>query len=172
MKTSSEQTSKENWVDVIPHRDDVLLEDISIFKDFLVLEERENGLNKIRIIRWDKSEDFYLPFEEETYSAGVYFNPEFDTNTIRYGYNSMTTPSSVIDFNVNTKIKDVKKEQEVLGGNFHKENYKSERLWATANDGTKIPISVVYHKETKISRKHTVIIIWLWFLRLYFRCWF
>lgn len=152
MKTPENATLKENWADVIPHRKEVLLEDISIFKDFLVLEERENGLNRIRIIRWDGTEDFYLPFEEETYAAGVYFNPDFDTNIIRYGYNSMTTPSSVIDFNVDTKIKEIKKEQEVLGGKFHKENYISERLWATAKDGTKIPISLVYHKNTEIGK--------------------
>ncbi|MEX1382002.1 S9 family peptidase [Lutibacter sp.] len=153
MKTSSKETSKENWEDVIPHRADVLLEDISIFKDFLVVEERSNGLNKIRIIRWDNSEDFYLPFEEETYSAGVYYNPEFDTNVIRYGYNSMTTPSSVIDFNVDDKTKDVKKEQQVLGGEFDKNNYKSERLWATAKDGTKVAISLVYKKSTEICKE-------------------
>jgi oligopeptidase B len=152
MKTSIEKTSKENWEDVIPHRVDVLLEDISIFKDFLVLEERSDGLNKIRIIRWDNSEDFYLPFEEETYSAGVYYNPEFDTNIIRYGYNSMTTPSSVIDYNVNTKTKEIKKEQQVLGGKFDKNNYKSKRLWATAKDGTKIAVSLVYKKSTKLSK--------------------
>ncbi|REE81890.1 oligopeptidase B [Lutibacter oceani] len=152
MKTSSSETLKENWIDVIPHREDVLLEDISIFKDFLVVEERSNGLNKIRILRWDNSEDFYLPFEEEAYSAGVYFNPEFDTNVIRYGYNSMTTPSSVIDFNVLDKTKEVKKEQEVLGGKFDKNNYKSERLWATSKDRTKIAISLVYKKSTEISK--------------------
>ncbi|WP_456376790.1 S9 family peptidase [Lutibacter sp.] len=152
MKTSVGNTLKNKWLDVIPHREDTLLEDISIFKDFLVLEERTNGLNKIRIIRWDDSEDFYLPFTEETYSAGVYFNPEFDTNCIRYGYNSMTTPSSVIDFNVNTKTKQIKKEQQVLGGKFDKENYKSERLWATAIDGTQIPISIVYNKKTKLTQ--------------------
>jgi oligopeptidase B len=152
MKTSVKETLKENWHDVIPHRKDVLLEDISIFKDFLVLEERANGLNKIRIMYWDDSKDFYLPFEEEAYSAGVYFNPEFDTNLIRYGYNSMTTPSSVIDFNVETKTKDIKKEQQVLGGKFDKNKYKSERLWATAIDGTQIPISIVYHKKTKITK--------------------
>lgn len=152
MKTAEFNTSKENWVDVIKHREDVLLEDISIFKNFLVLEERSNGLNKIRIIKWDNSEDFYLPFEEETYAAGVYFNPEFDTDVLRYGYNSMTTPSSVIDFDVNTKVKEIKKEQQVLGGKFDKNNYQSKRLWATANDGTKIPISLVYHKSTKISK--------------------
>ncbi len=151
MKTSDTQTLKENWVDVIPHREDVLLEDISIFKDFLVLEERTKGLNKIRIIRWDDSEDYYLPFEEETYAAGVYSNPEFDTNIIRYGYNSMTTPSSVIDFNVDDKTKTIKKESQVLGGKFDKENYKSERLWATAADGEKVAISLVYHKNTELS---------------------
>lgn len=152
MKTSENKTSKESWKDVIPHRKDVLLEDISIFKEFLVLEERTNGLNKIRIIRWDKSEDFYLPFEEETYSAGVYYNPEFDSNIIRYGYNSMTTPSSVVDFNVDDKSKEVKKEQQVLGGEFEKENYKSERKWAYAHDGTKVAISLVYNKKIAINK--------------------
>jgi len=152
MKTSEKETSKENWVEVLPHREDVLLEDISIFKDFLVVEERSNGLNKIRIIRWDQTEDFYLPFEEETYSAGVYNNPEFDTNIIRYGYNSMTTPSSVIDFDVVSKTKEIKKEQEVLGGKFDKNNYQSERLWATAQDGTQIPISLVHHKNTQLTK--------------------
>ncbi|MDV7188422.1 S9 family peptidase [Lutibacter sp. TH_r2] len=151
MKVNENSTSKENWVDVIPHREDVLVEDISVFKDFLVLEERINGLCKIRIKRWDNTEDYYMPFNEEAYSAGVYGNPEFDTNIIRYGYNSMTTPSSVIDYNVDDKTKEIKKEQEVLGGKFNKENYKSERLWANATDGTKIPISLVYHKNTKLS---------------------
>ena len=151
MKANEEATLKENWVDVIEHREVVLLEDISIFKDFLVVEERENGLSKIRIIKWDNSEDFYLPFEEEAYSAGVYYNPEFDTNNIRYGYNSMTTPSSVIDFNVNTKSKIIIKEHEVLGGKFDKKNYKSERLWATAQDGTKVAMSIVRHINTKYS---------------------
>ena len=120
MKTPISKTSKENWVDVIPHREDTLLEDFSIFKDFLVLEERTNGLNKIRIKRWDKKEDYYLPFNEETYSVGVYANPDFDTDVIRYSYNSFTTPSSVIDFNMNDQSKEVKKEQEVLGINSRK----------------------------------------------------
>jgi len=158
MKTLEENTLKENWFDVIEHREEVLLEDISIFKDFLVVEERTNGLNKIRIMSWDDSEDYYLPFEEETYSAGVYFNPEFDTNVIRYGYNSMTTPSSVIDFNVDTRTKEIKKEQEVLGDKFDKNNYKSERLWATAIDGVKIPISIVHHKNTQLSTNTPILL--------------
>ena len=151
MKTPVSKTSKENWVDVIPHREDTLLEDFSIFKNYLVLEERTNGLNRIRIKRWDNAADYYLPFDEETYSAGVYGNPEFDTEIIRYSYNSFTTPSSVIDFNMNDKSKDVKKEQEVLGGKFNKDNYLSKRVWATARDGKKVAISLVYHKDTELN---------------------
>jgi len=153
MKTEEDATTKENWFDVIPHRNDVLVEDISIFKDFLIVEERANGLNRIRIIRWDDSDDFYIPFEEEAYAAAVHYNPEFDTNTIRYSYNSLTTPNTIVDFNVDKQAKEIKKQQEVLGGKFKIENYQSKRVWATAQDGTKIPISLVYHKQTLINKK-------------------
>ena len=152
MKTPEDKTEKENWVDVIPHREDTLFEDFSIFKDYLVLEERNNGLNKIRIKRWDNTADYYLPFDEETYSAGVYGNPEFDTDIIRYSYNSMTTPSSVIDFNMKDQSKEIKKEQEVLGGKFNKDNYTSKRIWVTARDGKKVALSIVYHKDTKLTK--------------------
>jgi len=152
MKTPVEKTTKEYWVDVIPHRDDTLLEDISIFKEYLVLEERTNGLNRIRIKKWDGSKDEYLPFDEETYSVSVYANPEFDTDVIRYAYNSFTTPNSVVDYNMKEKSKDIKKEQAVLGGVFDKSNYKSERVWATARDGKKVAISLVYHKDTKLGK--------------------
>ena len=152
MKTPVNKTAKENWVDVIPHRNETLLEDVSIFKNYLVIEERTQGLGKIRIKTWDGKEDYYLPFDEETYSAGVYANPEFDTEVIRYSYNSMTTPNSVIDFNMRNQTKEVKKEQEVLGGKFNKSNYKSERVWATARDGKKVAISLVYHKDTELNK--------------------
>ncbi|MEI6864500.1 S9 family peptidase [Flavicella sp.] len=151
MKTPIHTTRKENWVDVIAHRSDVLLEDVSIFKKYLVLEERSNGLNLIRIKKWDDTEDYYLPFGEKTYSAYVYGNSEFDTDVIRYGYNSMTTPSSVIDFNMVDQSKEIQKEQEVLGGQFTKENYKSERIWVTARDGKKVAISMVHRKDTKLD---------------------
>jgi len=152
MKTPVNKTTKENWVDVIPHRNETLLEDVSIFKNYLVIEERSNGLGKIRIKTWDGKEDYYLPFNEETYSAGVYANPEFDTDVIRYSYNSMTTPNSVIDFNMKNQTKEIKKEQEVLGGKFDKNNYKSDRIWATARDGKKVAISLVYHKDTELNK--------------------
>ncbi|MFP9100927.1 S9 family peptidase [Flavobacterium sp. RHBU_24] len=145
MVTPEGKTEKENWKDLIPHRTDVLLEDIDIFKDYLVISERSNGLNTIRIRPW-KGEEYYLPFGIETYTASTATNPDFDTHILRYSYQSMATPSSVIDFNMKTKEKTVLKEQEVLGGKFDKNNYIEERIWATAKDGTKVPISVVYRK--------------------------
>ncbi len=157
MKTPVSKPSKENWVDVIPHREDTLLEDISIFKDYLVLEERNNGLNKIRIKRWDNSEDYYLPFDEETYTVDVYANPDFDSELLRYSYNSMTTPNSVIDFNMKDQSKILQKEQEVLGGTFDKNNYTSKRVWATARDGKKVAISLVYRKDTELNENTPVL---------------
>ena len=152
-KTPDSHTQKDYWVDVIPHRESVLLEDIEIFKDFLVISERENGLNQIKISRWDGADSYYLPFESETYTAYTSSNIDFDTNILRYGYQSLSTPSSVIDFDMVTKSKTVKKEQEVLGGKFKKENYTSERVWASALDGTKVPISIVRHIKTKKTAK-------------------
>lgn len=149
MKTYEAQTKIEHWQEVIAHREDTLLEDIDIFKDYLVVSERSNGLNLIRIKRWDETDDYYLPFDNETYTAFTGTNVDFDTDILRYSYNSMTTPASIIDFNMNTKSKTIRKEQQVLGGKFDKNNYKSERVWSVANDGTKIPISIVYRKGTK-----------------------
>lgn len=149
MKTGETNTAIENWEEVIVHRNDTLIENIDIFKNYLVVSERTNGLNLIRIMRWDNSEDYYLPFESETYTCYTSANVDFDTDLLRYGYNSMTTPASIIEFNMFTKTQKVLKEQEVLGGSFDKDNYTEERLWATADDGTKIPMSIVYKKGLK-----------------------
>lgn len=151
MRVKEGDTSSDNWEEFIPHREDVFIEDVDIFKDYYVLSERENGLNTLKVVRWDHTDSYYLPFDNETYTAYVGLNPEFDTEILRYTYNSMTTPSSVIDFNMRTKGKTIKKEQEVLGGKFLKENYRSERIWATARDGVKVPMSLVYHKDTELD---------------------
>ncbi|WP_413533646.1 S9 family peptidase [Empedobacter brevis] len=150
MKTPIDKTEQENWVDVIPHREETFIEGFEIFKNYLVIEERTNGLIQMNIKAWDKSEDYYLPFNEETYTAGSGTNPDFDTDILRYGYTSLTTPTSVIDFNMKDKTSEVKKEQEVLGS-FNKENYVSERIWAEARDGEKVAISLVRRKDTKLS---------------------
>ncbi|KDN54577.1 S9 family peptidase [Flavobacterium seoulense] len=158
MKTPEDATSAENWVEIIGHREDVLLEDIEIFSNYLVIDERQGGLNKIRIMAWDGSEEYYLPFGSETYTAYTSTNVDFETEILRYSYQSMATPSSVIDFNMRTKEKEVKKEQEVLGGKFDKNNYIEERIWATAQDGTKVPISMVYRKELKKDGKNPLLL--------------
>jgi oligopeptidase B len=158
MVTPEAATTKENWKDLIAHRNDVLLEDIEIFKNYLVISERSNGLNKIRIRPWDGAGEYYLPFDIETYSAEIGTNPDFDTDVVRYSYQSLATPSSVIDFNMKTREKTVLKEQEVLGGKFDKNNYTEERVWATAEDGTKVPISMVYRKGIKKDGKNPLLL--------------
>ncbi len=97
--------------------------------------------------RWDGTDSYFLPFDNETYTAFTGTNPDFDTEILRYTYNSMTTPTQVVDFNMRTREKDVKKELEVLGGTFKKDNYVSDRIWATAEDGTKIPMTLVHQKR-------------------------
>ena len=145
MKTPISQTGIENWQEVIAHREDTLLEDIDIFKDYLVISERTNGLNQIKVIRWNDDSYYYLPFDSETYMVNTTSNVDFDTELLRYSYSSLTTPNSTFDFNMRTKEKVLLKQQEIVGG-YNEADYQSERIWATAQDGTKIPISMVYKK--------------------------
>ncbi|MDX9697384.1 MAG: S9 family peptidase, partial [Bacteroidales bacterium] len=156
-KTPIKKTTKENWVDVIPHAEDAYIENFEIFRDFLVLEERKDGLNKVRIIKWNDLSEHYLDFGEETYSAYISTNPDFDSELLRFGYSSLTTPSSTIDYNMNTREKTVKKEQVVLGG-FDKSNYESKRIFATAADGKKIAMSIVYKKGLKLDGTNPALI--------------
>ncbi len=158
MKTPETATSADNWTDLIAHRTDVLLEGIEIFKNYLVVEERSNGLNKIQIRPWSGDGAYYLPFAIETYTAYTTTNVDFDTEILRYGYQSMATPSSIIDFNMRTQEKKVLKEQEVVGGTFDKNNYIEERVWATATDGTKIPVSMVYKKGIQKDGKNPLLL--------------
>ncbi|MEX2596830.1 MAG: S9 family peptidase [Salibacteraceae bacterium] len=158
MKTYEEKTEKENWKEIIPHRETVLLEDIDVFKNYLVLSEKSNAQNALRVISWDKNQDYKVPFEEEAFSVGTSSNPEFNTTKLRFVYTSMTTPSSVFEFDMESKERLLLKEQEVLGG-FDRENYTSERLWVTARDGVNIPISLVYHKDTK-PNKNTPLLLY------------
>lgn len=147
MKTPVTSTAKENWTEVIPHRDDVLLAGFEIFRDHLVLSERKDGLRQLRIIAWDGSDDHYLDFGEPTYLAYVSTNPDINTTTLRYGYSSLTTPNSIYDYDMVKREKSLLKRDEVLG-DFSPDQYQSERRYAIARDGTKVPISIVYRKGT------------------------
>jgi oligopeptidase B len=148
MKTRVTKTTKENWQEVIAHRDDVFLQNFEMFKDHLVLGERKNGLRQIRVISWDGSDDHYLDFGEPTYLAYISTNRDFNTTTLRFGYTSMTTPNSIYDYDMVRREKKLQKQDEVLGG-FNSDNYTTERLYATAYDGAKVPISIVYRKGLK-----------------------
>ena len=145
MKTPIDQTDQAHWQEVIPHREDVLLEGFELFRDYLVVEERKQGLIQIRIMPWSGKEDHYLDFGEPTYLAGLGENPEFNTPMVRFVYTSMTTPNSVFDYNMNTREKVLLKQEEVLGG-FDRAQYCTERLWAPGCDGVHVPISLVYKK--------------------------
>ncbi len=146
METNEKATSKENWKEVIAHRDDVLLESIEVFDAFLVVDERKEGLTNLRIINQKSGDEHYLDFGEPAYTAYISTNPEFSTDLLRFGYSSMTTPNSTFDYNMKTKEKVLKKQEEVVGGHDPK-NYVTERLFATARDGMKVPISIVYRKD-------------------------
>lgn len=157
MKTPVNQTTKENWKEVLPHRDDVLLEGIEIFKDFLVVDERKDGLSHIRVMRWDGKEDYYLEFQDPAYVAYPSSNPEFDTSVLRYSYTSLTTPNSAYDYDMTTRERKLLKQQEVVG-DFSVDNYVSERLYATARDGARIPLSVVYRKGMNKDGKNPLLL--------------
>ena len=145
MKTPVSATEKGNWEEVIGHRDDVYLEGIELFTNFMVVEERKEGLIGLRVIPWDGGEEHYLEFWEEVYSAGISVNPEFDTDLLRFGYSSLTTPYSTYDYNMVTREKELLKRQEVLG-DFDPDNYDARRVYATAKDGKRVPMSIVYRK--------------------------
>ena len=148
METYETKTSKKNWKEVIPHRDDVHLLDMEIFKDHLVINERKDGLRGLRIIHQKTGKDEYLDFGESTYTSRISTNREFNTNVLRYSYSSMLTPSSTYDYNMDSGQLTLMKQQEVVGG-YDQNNYESERLYAIARDGEKVPISIVYKKDLK-----------------------
>lgn len=146
MTAPLDSASREQWEELIPHRADVLLEDLELFNDFLVLNERSNGLNRIRIIHRQSGKDEYLQFSEPAYSVYTSANPEMDSHVLRYGYVSMVTPSSIYDYDMLTGEQQLMRQQEVLGG-YNSNDYTSERLMVPVTDGTLVPVSLVYRKD-------------------------
>lgn len=151
MEVNEHETSdKSKWKTVIEHRPEVYLEGIEVFKNHLVVQEKNQGLSQLRIINHSTKSEHYLNFGEPAYDANIGSNPSFDTNILRYSYTSLTTPNSTFDYDMNAQTKELKKQQTVLGG-FDKENYVSERFFVTVRDGAKVPVSIVYRKGTKLD---------------------
>jgi len=151
MKTSENNHGIEHWKEVIAHRKDVFLEDFDVFEHHLVLTEKSNAQSAIRIINWTTHNDHYITFEEEAYAVQSTVNPDFKTQQLRFSYTSMTTPASVFEYDMESKQRTLLKQQEILGG-FDKDDYISKRIWVTARDGVKVPMSLVYKKTTTIDK--------------------
>ncbi len=157
MEAPYEQTHSNHWTEVIPHRDTVLLQGIEVFKDFLVVNERHRGLVKLRVIDHVSGSDYYIDFGEPTYAAGIGQNETFDTNRLRYVFTSFVTPNSVFDFDLASREKQLMKQTEV-GGSYNAADYTSERLYATAADGTAVPVSLVYKKGLSKDGSHPLLL--------------
>lgn len=157
MRTPVNATTKENWTEVIPHREDVMLEGVELFSNYMVVDERKEGLNNLRIINMNDDSEYYMEFWEEVYTAGISANPEFNTDVLRFSYTSLTTPFSTYDFNMKTREKELLKRQEVLG-EFDPDNYEAKRIYATAADGKRIPMSLVYRKGVETDGDNPALI--------------
>ena len=143
-------TSEKNWKEFVAHKPEVKIEGISLFADHAVLSEWEGGLQQLEVVNFRTNKRHRMTFPEPVYSAGLTTNREYNTSVVRYVYNSMVTPASVFDYDMNTGKATLLKQQEVPGG-FDRNNYQSERVYATAADGTKIPMSMVYRKGVKMD---------------------
>ncbi|NTW50329.1 MAG: S9 family peptidase, partial [Chlorobiales bacterium] len=145
METPVSAPSKANWKEVIPHHPNVKIDNIDLFKDHLTIYEREDGLQRMRIMNLRTGKLHTVDFPEPVYTFSAGGNPEFNTSLLRFNYTSLVTPLSVYDYDMNTKARELKKQYEVLGG-YDQTQYKSERIFAIAPDGTKVPISLVHKK--------------------------
>ena len=156
MTAKEGNTSKSNWKELIAQRPEVLITDFTLFKDYLVLQEMKNAINQVRVKKLSSNEDYNIEFDEQVYTAFLNNNPEYNTNILRVGYTSMTTPFSVIDVNMDTKEKELKKQTEVIG--YDKSQYQTERIWAVARDGVKVPVSLVYKKGMEKNGKNPLLL--------------
>lgn len=157
METMTDQTTMEHWKEVIPHRSDVLLEDIELFDDFLVVQERERGLRQLHIMNRLTDENHYIPFEEEAYTARIGVNAEMSTPVLRFNYTSPTTPSTTYDYHMEERERNLVKQQEVLG-DFDPDDYETRRFYATARDGVDVPLTIVYKKGIERDGKNPLLL--------------
>lgn len=157
MRTPVANTAESAWTEVIAHRDDVLLQGFELFRDHLVVSERQNGLVHLRIRRLSDDAEHYIAFDEPAYLAYTTGNVVFDTELLRYAYTSMTTPTSTYEYDMGTRERTLLKREEVLGG-FDPAHYRTERLHAPARDGKRIPVSLVYRVGTPVDGRAPLVV--------------
>lgn len=157
MEAPIQSPSMENWKEIIPHRGDVLLMGMDVFRNFLVVTERKDALIQVKVIRWTDKSEFSIDFGEEVYTALPSVNPEFNTPLFIYYYTSLTTPGTTYEYNMQTQVKRLLKQNEVLG-NYNPSDYETKRLWARANDGVRIPISIVHKKGIRLNGENPLLI--------------
>ncbi len=151
-------TERKNWKDFLPYKENVFINSLEMFKDHMVINERVDGMTKVKVMPWaNKSDAHYIEFGEDAYMAYSSTNPEFNSENVRVYFSSMTTPGTTYDYNMNTKTLDLKKQQEVLG-DFNADNYASERILVKAKDGTNVPVSLVYKKGFKKDGSQPVLL--------------
>jgi oligopeptidase B len=155
METSVTDPTRENWTELIPARQNVMIENMDAFENHLVVYERENGLERIRIRNLSDEKEHFVDFPEAAYAIYPTGNSEFNKTTLRFNYQSLVTPPSVYDYDMDQKTRQLKKQYEVLGG-FDPNLYKTERIFATGPDGAKIPISLLYKKSVILNGKNPV----------------
>jgi hypothetical protein len=148
MRTPVDRTARGDWEEVIPHRADVFLNGFEPFRDRMVLFERQDGMTQLRVRGWNGEDDHYIRFDEEAYVVRPSANPELDTDILRLSYQSMTTPGSVYDYDMTSRELTLLKRDEVLGG-YDPAEYRTERVFATARDGTRVPVSLVYRRDLR-----------------------
>lgn len=158
VKAPASDPTESSWKDFIPHNPAVKVENVSFFKDYAAVSELENGLEYIRVMdRKTRRADIRIPTEESVYTMGLSGNPEYDTPYIRYTYSSMITPNSTFEFDLKTRQSNLVKQQEIPSGH-NKSNYETTRVWATARDGVKVPVSIVMKKGTKLDGKSPMLL--------------
>lgn len=157
METPINNTRKENWKEVIPHRENVSISSVSLFDKYLVLSEVKDAMPKVRVIQLDSKTDYYIDFDESVYSAYVGANNDFNTDTLRVTYNSMITPRTTYDVNMATKERVMKKRTDVLGG-YDPAKYETKMIWATVRDGEKVPMTLLYKKGLKLNGQNPLLL--------------
>lgn len=151
------QTNVENWTEVQAVSNDILLEDVEVFDDYLVLTERKGGLTQFRVMNQKQNEHYIIDMGEETYTVYASTNVDFSTDVFRFGFSSLKTPNTIFDYNLSDQTKEIKKQTKVIGGH-NPDNYVTKRLHATANDGTKVPMSLVYKKGTELNGENPTLL--------------